>query len=259
LAHSLQTVDSLEVILRELAVVRGRLEEARTARLPYPHTLGDLTRFSDRLRAHLFRGLAQDRPRLVALKVAALLHDAGKAAAQTVEPDGRIRFLGHDRDSVRIAGQAFRRLRFTKLEVQLAETVVRHHMRPLLLAAQETVSSRAVYRFFRDTRDAGIDVLLHALADCRATYPQDEDGEIWPRLVALTARMLADYWERQSERVDPPSLIDGYALMREFELQPGPQIGALLEAVREAQIAGEVQTYEQALELVRARLGPLPD
>jgi tRNA nucleotidyltransferase/poly(A) polymerase len=259
LAHSLQTVASLEVILRELAVVDGRLGEGWSARLPYRHSLGGLSRFSDRLRAHVFSGLARDRPRLVALKLAALLHDAGKAAAQSIETDGRIRFLGHDRDSVRIAGQAFRRLRFTKLEVQLAETVVRHHMRPLLLAAQESVSSRAVYRFFRDTRDAGIDVLLHALADCRATDPQDEDGESWSRLVVLTARMLADYWERQSERVDPPSLIDGYALMREFGLQPGPQIGTLLETVREAQIAGEIHTYEQALDLVHAQLGSLHD
>jgi tRNA nucleotidyltransferase/poly(A) polymerase len=259
LAHSLQTVASLEDILRELAVVHRRPGEARLARPPYRHTVGDLSRFSDRLRAHLLSRLAHDRPRLVALKLAALLHDAGKAAAQTIEPDGRIRFLGHDRDSVGIAGQAFRRLRFTKLEVKLAETVVRQHMRPLLLAAQETVSSRAVYRFFRDTGDAGIDVLLHALADCRATYSQDEDGESWSRLVTLTARMLGDYWDRQSERVDPPSLIDGYALMREFGLQPGPQIGVLLEAVREAQIAGEVQTYEQALDLVHAQLGALAE
>jgi hypothetical protein len=37
-------------------------------------------------------------------------------------------------------------------------------------------------------------------------------------------------------------------------LSPGPRVGELLEAVREAQVTGHVHTREQALELVRARL-----
>jgi hypothetical protein len=43
-------------------------------------------------------------------------------------------------------------------------------------------------------------------------------------------------------------------LLREFDLQPGPLIGELLEAVREAQILGEISSRDQALALVRARL-----
>jgi hypothetical protein len=49
-------------------------------------------------------------------------------------------------------------------------------------------------------------------------------------------------------------LIDGHDLLREFELQPGPLVGELLEAVREAQVSGEVRTREEALALVRAKL-----
>jgi poly(A) polymerase len=138
--------------------------------------------------------------------------------------------------------------------VRLGETIVRHHMRPLLLANQESVSSRAVYRFFRDTREAGVDVLLHALADHRATHDPEADDESWPHLVALAARMLADYWQRSAERVAPPPLLGGHDLLREFELQPGPHIGELLEAIREAQVTGEIRTREEALAFVRQQI-----
>jgi hypothetical protein len=216
--------------------------------------LEPLHRFAEQLQAHLGQSLSDERSRLLTLKMAALLHDTGKAEARTVGVDGRIRAIGHEGVGVRLTAQAMRRLRFNRAEVRLAQTIVRHHMRPLLLAKQESVSSRAIYRFFRDTAEAGVEVLLHALADDRAKCPPGVRDEVRPRLVALTARMLADYWERSAEHVDPPPLIDGNDLQREFGLQPGPRIGELLEAVREAQVSGEVGTREEALVLVRSCL-----
>jgi hypothetical protein len=38
-------------------------------------------------------------------------------------------------------------------------------------------------------------------------------------------------------------------LLVELELSPGPEIGRLLEVLREAQAAGEVRTREEALAL----------
>jgi poly(A) polymerase len=146
-----------------------------------------------------------------------------------------------------------RRLRFNRAEVHLGQGIVRHHMRPLLLASQGSVSSRAIYRFFRDTGEAGVDVLLHALADHGATCPADAENEPWSNLLALVARMLSDYWQRPSARVTPAPLIDGHDVQRECGLRPGPQIGLLLETVREAQVGGDVRTREEALALVRER------
>ena len=45
----------------------------------------------------------------------------------------------------------------------------------------------------------------------------------------------------------PPKLVDGYDIMECFSLKPGPRIGEMLEAVREAQVGGEVSTKEEAL------------
>jgi tRNA nucleotidyltransferase/poly(A) polymerase len=274
LAHSVETVRQLESLLDSLFLGAGRrtTDDGRwttddgagtpnpqypipKARYPFASAqLEPLSPFADRVRVHVEQAMGGARARLVTLKLAAVLHDTGKPVSRSVDEDGRIRFIGHEKESGRITGKVVRRLRFNRAEVRLGETIVRHHMRPLLLANQKSVSSRAVYRFFRDTGDAGVDVLLHALADHRATYASEDEDERWPRLVVLTARMLADYWERQGERVEPPRLIDGHDLQREFGLQPGPQIGELLEAVREAQVSAEVRTRKEALALVRACL-----
>jgi len=63
--------------------------------------------------------------------------------------------------------------------------------------------------------------------------------------------LLLHWFERHEQTVAPPALVTGDDLMAELGLDPGPQIGRLLEAVRETQAAGEVTTREQALALAR--------
>lgn len=260
LDHSLAAVGALEAVVAAVGAGQGPQR-----RVPHPpHSLPEpfLAPYGQRLREHLNQELGHGRARLVTLKLAALLHDTGKPATRTVEPPaeegegqpGRIRFLGHHSLGADLAAAALTRLRFDRDEVRLARTIVQHHMRPLLLADLPAVSSRAVYRFFRDTGDAGVDVLLHALADHLAIYAPGQDDDRWPRLVALTERMLADFWDRRPQRVAPPQLVGGHDLLETFGLEPGPQIGELLEAVREAQVSGEVHSREEALALVRRHL-----
>ena len=55
--------------------------------------------------------------------------------------------------------------------------------------------------------------------------------------------------ERETSLVRPPKLITGHDLMEIFDLQPGPELGRILETVREAQAAGEVTCREEALSL----------
>ncbi len=251
LAHTLATVEAMEGIAAQL---RWQVA-APDDRGPMPWDKGplpELQPFAPRLLAHLDGG---GRPRLVLLKMALLLHDTGKAATWSQE-DGRIRFIDHQSVSARLAGEAMRRLRFNRPEVRLVQTIVRQHMRPPLLAEQSSVSGRAVYRFFRDTEEAGVDVLLHALADHAAIYPPGIEDERWPRLVGLVARMLAEFWDRPVRAAAPKPLISGHDLIRELGLEPGPRVGELLEAVREAQADGQVHTREEALALARQLLAP---
>ncbi|MBN1138533.1 MAG: CCA tRNA nucleotidyltransferase [Anaerolineae bacterium] len=259
LPHSLKIVDCLEQTVAVLEQA-GTGDSRRTPPVatPLAAVLENLRPFAARLRAHLAQTVSETRPRLVTLKLAALLHDTGKAQAYTQDGaagQGRIRFIGHDRIGAGLVEEALRRLRFSAAEVRLGKAIARHHMRPLLLARQENVSSRTVYRFYRDTEQAGVDLLIHALADHLATYAPDTGEDAWRHLLSLAVRMLGDYWERPAERVTPPELLNGHDLMEELGLRPGPHIGELLEAVREAQVSGQVRTREEALALVAGRLG----
>jgi poly(A) polymerase/tRNA nucleotidyltransferase (CCA-adding enzyme) len=248
LAHSLAAFAALEDILARWSPYTGPSPKSH-ARSP-----ADFLSYADRVRDYLAQETGHNRPRAVSLKLALLLHDIGKPASRTVDGQGRIRFLGHPRGGARMAAQAVQRLRFDRAEVRLVETIVRQHMRPLLLAAQESVSSRAMYRFFRDTGEAAVDVVLHALADHRATYVPGAEDPHKPRLVALAGRIFAEYWDKKALRLDTPSLLSGRDLLREFDLEPGSHIGELLEIVREAQAIGQVHTREEALALVARHL-----
>ena len=114
------------------------------------------------------------------------------------------------------------------------------------------MSRRAIYRFFKDTKDVGVDILLLSLADHLATHGPDLDQSRWVGRLGLIEQMLTAYFMRREEIVLPPPLVDGHALMTMLNLKPGKQIGALLEAIREAQAAGEVTTKEEALALAKS-------
>jgi hypothetical protein len=124
-------------------------------------------------------------------------------------------------------------------------------MRPLLLEREPRVSRRAIFRFFKATGSAGLDVALLSLADNLATYDgRDEDGRL-SGLLVVVVELLSHYFQRYEETVKPPMLLDGNQLMKELELAPGRQVGQLLGMIQEAQAAGEVTTREQAIEFAR--------
>lgn len=254
LKHSLETVGGLEFVLDGLGLTVAGRGTVGVRKSGGGQELGKLPEYAEEVGRHLNAVVSNARPRLVTLKMAALLHDVGKPAMRTADEGGRLRFLGHEEIGAKMAGEAFQRLRFSSAEARLGETIVRDHMRPLMLVSQERVSSRAMYRFFRDAGDAGIDVLLLALADHLATYGLESAGNGWQHLVGLVTQMLGYYWERETERAKSPPLVDGRDLLGSFGLKPGPQIGRLLEAVREAQAVGEVRTRGEAMDLVRSLL-----
>jgi hypothetical protein len=62
--------------------------------------------------------------------------------------------------------------------------------------------------------------------------------------------LLDHYYNRPQELVAPPQLIDGRDVMQTLGLPPGPRIGELLEAVREAQAEGRVCNRQEALQFL---------
>jgi poly(A) polymerase len=185
--------------------------------------------------------------------LAALLHDIAKPATKTIEPSGKMRFLGHAKDGAKMAIPIMERLRFSSRETKMVQLMIEHHLRPGYLLTGEMPTRRAIYKYFRDTADVGIDTLFLGLADHLAARGPTLDPDQWRKHTETTAQMLSKWFEEQ-ETIMPPRLLDGHTLIDRFGLTPGPRIGELLEMVREAQAADEIKTTEEALDFVRKHL-----
>ncbi len=244
--HSLAAVDALDTLLAEDEPV------ADPQRRQWRELWTQLA-WWDGAREHLRSEVVAGVPRSAVLKLGALLHDIGKPETRSLEESGRIRFFGHADVGAEIAVRFMRRLRFSSAETSLVGAMIEAHLRPLLMAHTGTPTDRAIYRFFRDTGEAGIDTLFLSLADHLGTVGPRFDLEGWRRHVALMSYLLFKRFNKP-EITSPPKLIDGDDLMAALGLSPGPQIGELLELVREAHAAGEVATKEEALELAKAHL-----
>ena len=214
-----------------------------------------LGRYRQQLHEHLSLPPNPDRSLRSLLLLAALYHDTGKAETGQYDPNGRIRFLEHEQVGAKITAQRAEHLRLSSVETERLEKIVRNHMRPLLLAqADQIPSRRAIYRFFRDCGEAGVDICLLSLADTLGTYGTTLPQPTWIGMLDTVRALLEAYWEYPQEKVSPPALLNGNDLMRAFNLPSGPQIGLLLENIREAQAAGEIENRQQALDLARTIL-----
>ncbi len=191
--------------------------------------------------------------------LALLLHDTGKPLTRsedTVEGQTKVRFLGHEKESATIARRVLERFRFSSQATNFVVSVVAHHMRPLHLATEKTVSRRAIYRLFKATKggnyQAGVAVALHALADHRATYPPGQGAEAEQRLLNVIHRLLTAYFEQREQVVSPAALLTGRDLIDIFGLPQGQLIGLLLRRLTEAQATGQVHDQETALAFIKS-------
>jgi poly(A) polymerase len=249
--HTLAALEKFELLCDALLC-------APAARIPggeFAAARDRLARFQPALAEYLARPLCDERPVRGLVFLAAVLHDAAKPETRTVDAAGGVHYLGHEQLGAEWALQRAAALRFSRDEADFVSKIVRHHMRPMLLGSSEPVTRRAVFRFFRATGPCGIAVSLFYLADFLAARRGESAPDAWPAAVETVHSLLEGYFERPDEMIRPAPLLAGDDLIREFGLCPGPQIGELLDALREAQAAGEVATRADALALVRRGLG----
>ena len=247
--HTLNTLNKLETLLSVLASPHDSEEAANLMAGLVSVKLG---RFRDRINAYMDTFLTPDRSSRDLLFLAALYHDVGKPQTYQLDADGRIHFFDHEKVGAEMVSDRGYVLRMSNNEVRRMKKIVRHHLRPLLLAQTgERPSRRAVYRFFRDTEEAGVDICLLSLADVWATYGSSLPQDVWIHHLDIVRTLLEAWWEHTTERVSPPALLNGNDLINELHLNPGPEIGILLEKIREAQVVGSIRNRRDALKLAR--------
>jgi tRNA nucleotidyltransferase/poly(A) polymerase len=230
-----QTLDAIER-LSEMIVTFGPTRTDQTAaKFSLGMLVMGLDRFRPALRAHTLATWADDRAHQALLILALLLSAADPA----------------------LAAERARRLPLSNRELERLL---------LLLSSRDAYdllgSDRApltLHRYWRRLGDAGIDLCFLSLARYLARTGVTIDQDDWIRQVERARALLEAYFDHHAQIVEPPVLVDGNALMQSLALKPGPRVGQLLDAIREAQVQGHVTSREAALEFARALLRDLEE
>jgi putative nucleotidyltransferase with HDIG domain len=251
--HTLAVLDYLDTTLSTLRMGHN----AEKANDMFTGLLGlQLGRYREQIAKHFSESLNVDRSLRSLLFFAALYHDVSKPETKTVEESGRTRFFNHDIKGAEVAANRARAFNLSNDEIDRLRIIIMNHMRvhsfvDRLLNEKQEPTRKAIYRFFRDSGAGGVDLVLLSLADLRATRAHALTIDIWNAYLAVARTLLENYWERPEETISPPRLIDGHELMKELGLKPGPVIGQVLEAIREEQAEGNVNSREDAITSAR--------
>jgi poly(A) polymerase len=223
----LQDCGLLAEVLPEIAATRG------CDQTPDFHPEGDVF---NHLVSMLSR-LPLDAHELLAW--AALLHDVAKPVTAARNPvTGRVHFYNHERIGADMSVQILERLRFPRRQIEDIAKAVRYHMQFKDVPLMRKATLRRM--LLRPTFP--LELELHRL-DCLGSHGQ---LDIYERLVA-EARSLA---EKPSLK---PPLLTGDDLV-ELGMKPGPEMGAILQELRDRQLQEEVATPDEARAWVKTKL-----
>jgi hypothetical protein len=165
-------------------------------------------------------------------------------------PDGRVSFIGHDAVGEALVVSLCRRLRTSERLASFLGGVTRHHLVLGFLVHEHPLDPRAVYRYLRTCEPVEIEVTVLSCADRRATRGRNAEAAIAAHLdLAYEIMESALAWRRSGV---PKLPLRGDDLARELGIEHGPELGRLLECVREAVFTGEVQDRDQAVGYARA-------
>lgn len=243
----------LEVVWPEITACKG-IAQSRFHHLDvFEHTLAVLDNCEDIERCHeYYLGEASDSlstdERWI-LRLAALCHDLGKVRTRTVSDEGRVGFSGHDVAGATIVGELAQRWAMSNRYRDGVTLLVRTHL-ALGMLLHGPLDARARYRFLRSVEPYGRLAIMLSFADRLATSGVD-DRSSWRRRHLTLAREL---WNELAQRTAAPDcepLLDGLEIADAAGISPGPALGRLVAALREAQDLGEVRTPAEARALVR--------
>ena len=201
----------LAVWIPELLEMRG------CAQSPEHHPEGDVWVHTRLLLTHL------KNPSPV-LAFSALLHDVGKPRTSKTEPNGRIRFFGHEGVGARMAEEILRRLRFSNDDIGAITACIANHM--AFKDAPHMRVSTLKRMLARPTFSEELE--LHRI-DCTSSHGQLD-------IHAFLQDKLSEF---SQEEIKPKPLVTGHDL-QQLGAKPGPAMGKILHQLMDEQLEGKI-------------------
>jgi len=254
----IKVMDKLKIIdqfIPEIIRMRGVHQGAYHHLNVWDHSLEALRQFellfskrlvrNKEIAAYLNEEFAGQRRRAQIIKLACLLHDIGKPKAKK-KLDKKTIFHTHEKIGRDLAEGIADNLRLSLREKSVLMKLIFWHLRPGYLADQINPTQRAIYRFFRDTQEEGVAVILLSFSDWRATRGPLTDARKRKRHETVMLGLVDKYFADKKKR-PLPRIIDGHSIMNKFKISSGPLVGMVLQRIKEEQALGKISTKAEAL------------
>lgn len=206
-------------------------------------------------------------------KFAALMHDVAKPA-KAANINGRLRFFGHEECGAIMTKDIMENLRFSNEDIKMVTAIIGSHLRPGNLAANETITDKAMFKFFRTMGEYTLPLLILSWAD-QSSYITPaylkkiknklSEPPIKVDLTKLpynspkktlrfmqTLYKLANVYITKNPNKHGKLLVNGNDVIKKLKIKPGPKVGEILEQLRLMQFENKIKTREQALDAIRA-------
>ncbi len=215
------------------------IETVRQIEIQYENLTGEV---KEHLQKVDFGGF----PRINHLKLAGFMHDIGKFSCWTIEENGRHRFIKHADIGAELAIPFLKKMKFSKKQIEYITCMIKNHIYPSNVIAAPDLNDKIMMRYIRKMEDNVIDNIILAKADRLSARGVDVTEEMIENNMRGLDRLLKFYLEKKDTLKPLPKLLDGKEIMELTGLKPTPQLGKIIEALKEAQLNGDVTNIEEA-------------